>query len=971
MSNFTSPLLALLLTTPCHAQRPGERAKHLSEWGGIADNIDTSHMDLRDAPDAANVLTDNNRLEVMPGMTPLINVVLASYPVKGVWSYTDANNAKYLLLHASATVYQTDLSASPAFLNNVSVSVDLDVITAFSKVYFNNQSDTPWSWDGTSTAAVAAMPLCKFMEFGHERVYCGNTSTNSSTVDVSSFGSASYWTLPADIKNEPDGPNSFTFQKDDGEQINCLKMTPFGLFVGKQHSTHILKGFDNETYYKGIISLDIGCTDDRLVQFLDGQLVWLAADAFYAWNGSNRPSPISDDIKQRIDDIRQISAQVDSYKINTNADWQTGTISQNGPTDSWDTTTLSARMFPSTHAASDTTATDFSSGTLVYVSTHDAVGAITLSSNTLRDDWDDGDFTANPLWTTSGDNKWTVISGKLRYYNEFSDALVEGAVATGNTFSTGSWTVDATIIMNNGYEVRLDMVIASSGAVQTTTQGYYARLYARSIGVATPQDGIYRLDNGLSVLLSSVTRVDQAQGTTTTYALTFTRSDNGNMEFYVNDVLRVSANDTTYSTGAYFLLNVRTDKETVSMENPNVQFDNFAAHQYKASGTFTSRAFDTSFATPTVGPLNSTFTATGGAAIFYDIRYATSTEGAWDSWSASSDALKLPTPTKRALQYRARFHTDVASKTPTLDDVGFVFASTGLYTSAVQFIGDDITAWGAAHFTTDEAPSGRLLFQTRAASWSFATDDIIVPWTEFANHSVVSHATGSYFQFKSTAAIEASTDTAELLTFTLNWQEGTAARAASLVFDRRYFACVTISTGSTINDSCEIYQRNKRWTRLTGKSLSAMTIYDNQPVGVDGSTVSKVWQIMQPGTANYDTDAIDAFWVTPDFVGFGAGNSAPDPHAKFVLNEIWIDAEPQSGGALYTGYAADKSTVFITTSTILDQNSSYVNAKIPIDATYVQGKYLRLKFSNGRVANNVFTLNAYTLYGEDQARTQD
>src|SRR3990167_10938817 len=96
------------------------------------------------------------------------------------------------------------------------------------------------------------------------------------------------------------------------------------------------------------------------------------------------------------------------------------------------------------------------------------------------------------------------------------------------------------------------MDVVFRGGVKTTTKGYSARLYARSIGVATPQDGIYRLDNGLSVLLSSVTRVDQAQGTTTTYALTFTRSDNGNMEFYVNDVLRVSANDTTYSTGAYF-----------------------------------------------------------------------------------------------------------------------------------------------------------------------------------------------------------------------------------------------------------------------------------------------------------------------------------------------------------------------------------------------------------------------------------
>ncbi|KKM65830.1 hypothetical protein LCGC14_1487350, partial [marine sediment metagenome] len=829
--------IALLGSSPAFAQETQPFTIDLKDFCGIDDSLVSTKISPCHAQDASNVLTDNGRLEQIPGIKKIIDSILDGFPGKGAWPFTDSGGTEYLILHASATIYQTNFSGDRVFLNNVDDTVAMEVVQAFNRIYFNNGTDTPWSWDGTSTAAVSAMPLCNQMEFAHERIYCSNTSTSNSEVAVSSFGGAEYWTVPADLVNEPDAPNSFNFNKNDGDNINCLKVTPYGIFIGKGNTTHILKGFDNETYYKRIIAPDVGCVDDRLVQMLEGNVIWLAKQGVYAWPGAGPPILISKKIENRINNIRQLTAQSDSYNVNTQLDWEVGSSNVSPVVGTWSTKISPGLITPSSWSLNGP---GLDGGwVMVDVDT-------TVLSSAFLDNFDDIVTLKTEGETIASNFNWVVARGSWSIESDRT-LTTQGAgpndngnrsmISTDIVQSSGIWTFVVKSSQTPSAAFRWYIVSNTTGVHIGPVYPDVHYIYLEEVG-----GNMNLVTNNGGVLDTAPTPKSIRDGNN--HLWTVTRDTAGFM------VALLDGDSVLSGTHQYSKI---TNLKTMFAVDGDGGYTPGQTHMDAAFfpnffETQASTIYDTGFSTPTYGHFTFTGSSLTTSSVTFHAQTSNTNDGSGFTDFESGTLIDDLTTIGGNRYFRQRIIPSPPFATPissiTASDLAVI--STGIYSSKVQFIGEDISIFGVGDFTTTESPAGRLFFETRAATFTFTAGNTDISWTSHANHTTVQHSTGAYFQFRViSSSVTSSTEVAQVHRFILNWAEGTSAKGASLVLDRRYIMCVTISSSSTINDSCEILQTNNEWTRLEGISVSALTTFDNDPIGVDGSTNSAVWKIMQ------------------------------------------------------------------------------------------------------------------------------
>lgn len=899
-------LLGLLLSLPAAAQERIPFEINLGKFCGIDESNSSTLINDCDSPDAENVITDEGGVKRMFGMEVMVSSALSGFPIRNHAQFIASNGVKYLVFHASAAVYYTDLSASPVKLKDVDSSSEVDMCPAFNKIIFVNRTETAWYWDGTSTAAISGMPLASYCEFKDERIYIGDTATSNSQVAVSSFGSLTYWTVPSDLVDQPEAPNSFTFNRDDGCAIKCVKATTWGLFVGKECSTHILKGVDNDTYFKRIVHPQVGCIDDRLVQVDDRGVIWLAKDGVYAWDGSaGIPKLISRKIEDRVRSIRQAVSNVDSWLMNTASDWDSGHFFKDGPTPGWNSTTIEGSIIPSSITRVDTSTADFNAGVAVNVSSGTAdLLKMALATTTIKGGTQDDDA----LWVCagSGDASKTCAAS-------FDNGVGNCAEISYSVFGSinDAWYFE---VLNAG-----DLsVLATATAGSTSEEHTY-------------------IDT--SVVTSSAVII-KVKGRAASGA-------DGNYCY----------NKDPFWTGVTVQFDHWADN---GGGNQLIQFDNVKVTSYPPTGTFTSRTFDTAFSSPLAGPFLVGFSSsiTGAGAVTF--QYQTSADGSsWDTAATATPNIVIGGK-KRYLRWIANYTTNRGTATAIINDVTLTAVSTGTYYSPVMFIGSDITSWRTGDFETTETPSGRVTFEYRAAGSIFTVLSSTPAWTTHTNHQLITTSTGSYVQFRVTANLHSSTETLVVARALTNWREGEAPPGASLVHDHRYIMCVNVSTAATANDSCEIYQRNNEWTRLTGKSIGSLALYDGDPTAGSGQSDSTIWRIMRRGVYNYGGSAINSYWKTKDF-------SVDRIHSDKTLRELWVDAEAESGSSIDVGYTVNRATSTVTETVELDTETDYVNERVPFDQGFARGRYLRFKLSNTDL-DEFFKVNVLSIFGDIEPR---
>jgi len=686
------------------------------------------------------------------------------------------------------------------------------------------------------------------------------------------------------------------------------------MFVGKSKSTHIIKGYDNLTFRKDVISENIGCQDDRSVQTVDGNIVWLGQDAVYAWSGAGRPEAISRDIDPIIKSLRQGDSFAANWILNTQGDFEAGNLLASGAGAPISATISAGSLVASTFSAVDTSSSDFMNGTLVNLSTQ-INGALFITqpdSATFINASIEANGTTN--WISTNTSRASTCSGLY-----------------------GSW----------GWRV-------SSNKVCTLANLY---VYVKDTSSATVYT--YR-----TLVLN-----DQA-GTEYSFNISTISSSMVFLKFGWNE--ENGADASTVETARF----VRPSTITFRVQDPSATgcgacFDLFEPSSFITSATFTSQIFDTSFATPTWGPFSATVSSNTDSGLTFQTQVASSASSGFDSAVTATLGNKITSAQKRVTRYVGNFTLNSATSTPAqLFDASLSAATTGYYISPIKFVGTAISTYGALDML-ESIPSGSsITYDVRAGTYSFPPATTSIAWTAIANHATVPIAvsTPTYFQYRALLLPVSGDHLVALQRSQLSWTEGTVSPPVSSGWkDGRYFLCATISTSTIYPDTCLVYQRNKKWTTFTGFSAASMTPFNRDLIVGSGGTDSYVWKILQDDVYNDDGSAIAATWISKDFMFAPNGRDwAVGPKA---INEVWLDAEVSSSTYLSVGYALDKASSYTSSTLDLGAWGDTVNKLMPFTTTNY-GKYVRVKLYNADLDKSI-KVNGYSIYGEPNGKTQD
>ena len=923
-------LLLFALATPC--QGVEAPPKYLNAWGGLDIFHDSAQIQDTDASALSNVLTDRGYLEKRTG-SELFQTLLNGWSVLYMQEFVASSKTRYIIAHASSTVYASDTAKAFAAISTTTLAYNLDCTSAYSKEYCVDGVATPWGWNGTAVTRLSTAPICTFIEFADERLYCANTTAGDSRVHASAYGDPADWTVPATFPLPADAPNMWSFQRTDGEGITCFKVTPWGKFIGKYHSTHILKGQDNDSYYKRIIDPGIGCVDDRSVQMVDGVLMWLTLEGVYAWEGSGKPVLVSQDIDSEIKAARQLVSNKAKWVQTSQSDWQLGVLNASGAGALVSETITPGSITPSSWTAIDTSSTDFAGGQLVNViSTNPlSVNNVTLDGESFTD----GNYTSNPVWTVHS-GTWEV-SSSLKYLQGIT---APGYIYTPSASAYGDWYFD----MYRGLQSNTLVAFINNDVYPNLSYSYFQIIaYRNTDGGKTK---LIRNSTGTAVVMCEVP--GNPDDSWVTYHVNRTPAG---LFTLTTPQGSCSATETTITSSTYITCGTPVGAGS---------FDNFYGHLYKPSGTYTSKWFNTTLSTPTGGPFVYCDYAPAGSTVTYSVRASTDSVGgdspAWTVVASSiSGNFRVPV-TKQYWQYKADMSTSYSSQTVVLSSVTLVARTTAEYYSDVKYISATPITW-MTFDATESTDGGSLSYWTRTSTSSFTKSSSTPAWVTQTNHLQVTASTGSYYQWKTLFNVPSGSNAVTINDVTTNWQEGLASPVASLVWDHRYHLCVMNSSTTAKNDRCWIYQRNKRWTHFDGPNYSALTLFNNEPLAGSANTDGAIDKIMRPGLYNDKGVAIDAYWETPNYTW-------EQPNHTKTLRNVWIDAEYNSGGTLDIGYAMDRGTVFTSTTTALDSTAGYVSKRVEnlVDG-YAKGRYVRLRFGND-IFDKYFRLNTVTIYGE-------
>lgn len=319
---------AILLSLLCAPGLLLGQEAHIANFGGVDNFHDSMMIADTDAQSAVNVLTDEGDLRTIYGNT--LYSVVGSSSIAFIKEWINPSGSRVLFVQSGYRLYATDPSSGAiTSIKYFGADRDLDMVAAFNRAYFTDQTSSPFYSTGSSTTVSPGFEDCKYVETYQNRLVCVNMSTDTSKVKLSAYNSATDWTVTSSVDS---GAVKY-FKKDDGEGINCVFTTPDGLFIGKDSSVGILRGDDNADFTWYYLDNGVGCTDDRSVQYVDGELIWMSKDGFYSYDGGGalRPANLgipklrSAKISNSVKLIRRSNSADSVWTVNTAPTWQEGT----------------------------------------------------------------------------------------------------------------------------------------------------------------------------------------------------------------------------------------------------------------------------------------------------------------------------------------------------------------------------------------------------------------------------------------------------------------------------------------------------------------------------------------------------------------------------------------------------------------------------------------------------------------------
>lgn len=242
-------------------------------------------------------------------------------------AYRDSSNTDWLIvistdkIRASSNngVFSVVIATVPGFSTSL-----VGAVNAFGNVYFVDNVQGVYYWNGTSTVYINGSPLGQFITEFHGRLWVAGFATpNQNQVQSSEYLNGSNWTI-GPLATDPvlisiglndnfDGITGFFSGYNDT------------LYIFKNLSVNALYGFDQTDFQVRILTRDAGCVDGQSIQPFGGNLVFLSQRGIELFDGTSC-TLISKKIKNFIDSATSSSFNSANNIQTSQSDWGAATL---------------------------------------------------------------------------------------------------------------------------------------------------------------------------------------------------------------------------------------------------------------------------------------------------------------------------------------------------------------------------------------------------------------------------------------------------------------------------------------------------------------------------------------------------------------------------------------------------------------------------------------------------------------------
>ena len=778
--------------------------KHaIGPFSGLNNRDNSYAIPAANAQDLLNVdLTQNGKsVKKRKGYGVAYSLTVATSPVHGVYTFFDASG-NTVDLFANDSYFSASISgATPVVLfSNGSNGATYQCTDSLGYAYCaNSQRTNLIKTNGASYSLISSVTSTGTMVTAcPTRLAMAGFSDRPSAIDFSAdsdfatWGTGSLGSSAVQLTVNSPGPKITMIAYAFG-RLMWFKNSSFGyVLIGNQP-------FQTDWVIR-TISYDVGTNDNSYI-YREGILYFRGQDShYYSFDGSNY---------QRIS--KEIASTVGLSQTRGSNSWTQTSQSDFEAGISTPPAYLSFSASPGSIVLStpnviisqtDTSGSDFSSGSLTNTTTSIVSGSLTLNVTGAESDKDnfigaDNSFDStcasgiDSAQFTAGSN-YALTSVSLRVFKNGSPGNYSVRIHSDSSNTIGTVLVSGTLL-------------ASSVTGSPST-------------VNVPLDNPIQLTSGTKYWISKLSL--------------------GTCSPLSNDIPWTS-NSTTR--------NFKT-----------------LAKAYSSSGNIVSRVFDVGKTTNTLNWNWCELTAnvTGnGQTVTYETQTSSSATGVFESLSSVINGTSPSSTVQRFIRYKASLSTVDTGLTPYLNDVTLNACFIPSYYSAVKNA-PFLTSWDSFGATKQDN-GGSHTFYIRSSENSFLVNDPSPSWTQVSNGSIPLISTGTYFQIRDDFSITRTTQNPSLDSFTQNWFEGIASdKMYSTYFDDRLWFSFTYGLGASSNNRILVFDLiNQTWLLY---DLAANGFYVRQNRLYFGSSLSGT--INKYGDSDNDNgSAINAYWKSKDF----------------------------------------------------------------------------------------------------------
>lgn len=869
---FTLPLQAAILP--------------VSRFSGI--NSDASPLTLTNGqtPDSVNVVTDLD-----PGVQGRKGFLLFSTESsRGLWSFAKSDGTKYLITVSSNIVKAGTSGNFSVAITTIATSVTTYGAQLGDKFFFVNTIDGLQSWDGTTYSMVdhtmLADKICAFKG----RLVVGNKTGNARLLYLSKYLDGTNFTLATNPST--DDPSQITVSGSLDEGIEGLYPFQDKLIIFKPNSFSGLYGSNRSNFILRTFSDFVGLSGVESIQDCDGKLRWLSRGRkVFEFDGSTFHK-ISEDVDTLFGTIAQGDSASRSITLTTQSDWQAGSIVPSG-----------------------------------YLSVSNSPGDVVLSTMPAGNFTDDTsvEFSSGTFSQAVYDSTSSVVVLDLQSYNVYKDTIATVVTALQLNCS-GPYYIAQQFVASSSYVITgvraYSLVHGSPGTftlnIYSDSSNTPGTLLTTKTGnafspAAVDSYSTFILDPSYNVLLSSGSK----------YWIQFVPEGLCNAGNYA-EVGTQDGSFTTYASilGSGFLTTFRHDMTVLG-------------GTYYSSGNFLSQTFDLGMST------------TGWLVDWKNFLavYSTNTQTLTFQTQSSSDNVTFSSlvsvstgskPTSainRYFRYKANLSTTNPGKSPTLSSATMQTTpftrSSGTFTTALINPGTMVTSWAPISISNNQS-SGTIVYQF--GSTTTASVSAITNWQTILHGGIPTVAVNPYIAVRATfTATLAGADVA-LHDISINWNEGSSIKSASIYPNQRYWLSTSIS--STANNTILVYDKSNQWQKYSGINATAMTMHNSKPYFGNSAGIYEA-----ENGYNDNGMSISAYYKTPSLSPAGL---------DIITNyrQIYMTTD-NSDSTLATSYQIDGGTVSYTMgSRQMNTTGGIQNFKLPFSFSEVQlGRYVSFQWT--------------------------